>query len=85
MKRLADDCVVLSTQEHFLQEAVYLCVATELGYVDLVHHLPRDGLQTGQGQKKASETASWVILPVTDVVFQIYLQSVHDSKLESEW
>ena len=46
-----------------------------LGHLDLLYHLPGDGLQRGQRQENLSEATARVVLAVADVVLQIDLET----------
>jgi len=66
----------LTSQQHLLQQVVYLGHAEELDELDLLDHLPGDALQRGQQQQQLPEAAARVVLPVVDVVLQAHLHLV---------
>lgn len=48
----------------------------ELRELYLLDHLPRDALQRRQTQQQLAEPAASVVLPIADVVLQVYLDLV---------
>lgn len=59
----------LTSQQHFMQEVVYLGQAAELNELELFNHLPGDALQGWQQKQELSKTTPGVILTVINVVF----------------
>lgn len=66
----------LTTEQHFLQQTVNPGYAKQLGKLNLLNHLPSDGLKCRQGEQDFSETAACVVLPVAYVVLQVHLNLI---------
>jgi len=65
-----------ATQEHLLEQGIDVRHAKQSDELDLLDHLPGDGLQGGQGQQDLAETSSAVVLTIADVIFEIYLDLI---------
>lgn len=63
----------VTSEEHLLQQVVYLGQAAELNELELLDHLPGDALQGGQQEQQLPETTPRVVLPVVNVVLQAHL------------
>ena len=61
---------------YYLEQIINLSDSGCFSFVDFFNHLPSDGLQAWQGQEDGSETASAVVLTVTDVILQIDLENI---------
>ena len=63
----------LTSQQHLVQQVVYLGQAAELDELELLDHLPGDALQGGQQEQQLPEATPGVVLAVVNVVLQTHL------------
>lgn len=82
----AETRVALTSQQHLVQQVVYLGQAAELNELELFDHLPGDALQGGQQEQQLSKTTPGVILTVINVVLQTHLDlHKHKAKSPGKW